>query len=472
MSLSTSLANAFSGLTVTARSAQLVSSNLANALNENYSRQTLELGTMEFGGASVSGTPRFVDRALTSDRRTASAEMELSQERLKHAQAIEAIIGLPDDPSSISAHINAFDSSLRFLESDSGSDVRLRDLLSSAKALTNRLATAESDIQTQRQRADTQIAMSIESLNANLRQIVELNEEIVSANVNGRDANMLLDQRQALVDQVSALVPVREMRQRFDAISLVTANGTMLVQDSEVSIDFTPTNLIMPHMTVQSGDLGTLEIEGDHVSASRDGDPLAGGRLQALFEIRDSTAPDHQTQLDAFALDLANRFHDLASDTTIVPGDPGLFTDNNARATDPIGLAGRLSINTNVDPESGGELWRLRSGLQAASENAKGDATLVSEMIGVLGQNDATFGTAFNHGATLSTDAAFKSATVEQQQTFASVQYEQLTQLHRANGVDSDAELQKLLLIERNYAANAKVMQAIDEMFSAIMRIG
>jgi flagellar hook-associated protein 1 FlgK len=43
--------------------------------------------------------------------------------------------------------------------------------------------------------------------------------------------------------------------------------------------------------------------------------------------------------------------------------------------------------------------------------------------------------------------------------------------MEAAQGVDSDAELQKLLLVEQVYAANAKLIQAVDEMLEQLMEI-
>jgi len=56
MGLTTSLANAFSGLTVTSKAAQLVSSNLANAMNENYARQEMEIFHRNGGGVRASAS--------------------------------------------------------------------------------------------------------------------------------------------------------------------------------------------------------------------------------------------------------------------------------------------------------------------------------------------------------------------------------------------------------------------------------
>ena len=72
MSISGALSNALSGLTATSRSAEMVSNNLANALNENYARREVVLAARSHGatgqGVSVTGVQRNVDLALLSDK--------------------------------------------------------------------------------------------------------------------------------------------------------------------------------------------------------------------------------------------------------------------------------------------------------------------------------------------------------------------------------------------------------------------
>jgi flagellar hook-associated protein 1 FlgK len=59
----------------------------------------------------------------------------------------------------------------------------------------------------------------------------------------------------------------------------------------------------------------------------------------------------------------------------------------------------------------------------------------------------------------------------EQQLSFASAQFYDLTELELANGVDTDVELQNLMIIEQAYAANARVIETVDQMFDALIRI-
>ena len=54
---------------------------------------------------------------------------------------------------------------------------------------------------------------------------------------------------------------------------------------------------------------------------------------------------------------------------------------------------------------------------------------------------------------------------------FAAAQQGTLKTLEAAGGVDTDQEMQKLLLIEQSYAANARVIQTIDELMQMLLRI-
>ena len=55
--------------------------------------------------------------------------------------------------------------------------------------------------------------------------------------------------------------------------------------------------------------------------------------------------------------------------------------------------------------------------------------------------------------------------------SFAAARHSSLKTLELQNGVDTDQEMQSLLLIEQAYAANARVIQAVDEMLQSLTRI-
>ena len=189
-------------------------------------------------------------------------------------------------------------------------------------------------------------------------------------------------------------------------------------------------------------------------------------------------APHAQEQLDAVARDLIERFETLAQSSPVDSPLPGLFTDNGSRfdKLDEVGLAGRLEINKLVDPNRGGDTWKLRDGLNATTPGEVGSSTILQSLGDVMSSvrqpASGDFGTGSLSAVKLSSSMfANDRANNEQHLSFASVQLDVLTQQELANGVDSDAELQRLILIEQAYAANARMIQTVDEMMQTLLRI-
>ena len=234
-------------------------------------------------------------------------------------------------------------------------------------------------------------------------------------------------------------------------------------------------------MTLASGALSGLTLDGRDLVLPGDLRAIEGGRLAAEFAVRDADAPGFQSRLDALAAELVSRFSDSGLDPTLIPGDPGLFTDGGG-AYDPLmleGLAGRLAINAAVDPAQGGALWRLRDGIGATVEGDAGEARLLIALRDRLQDSAAPVVPQPGQGAAgipamvdrlLAVSAGDLSAR-EQVAAFRSARYQTLDDSLRATGVNTDQEMQKLLMIERFYAANAKVIEAVDEMLGLLTRL-
>jgi flagellar hook-associated protein 1 FlgK len=208
---------------------------------------------------------------------------------------------------------------------------------------------------------------------------------------------------------------------------------------------------------------------------------MGGGSLGGQFAVRDTYGVQAQTQLDALARDLVDRFADPSVDPTLAAGDAGLFTDAGT-AFDPaneVGLSRRLTLNSAVDPNAGGEVWRMRDGIGAVAPGPSGNATLLNDMRSALETSRAPASSVFGPGvhSAASLISAFSGmlastrGNAEQDMTFTAARLSELTQMQLADGVDTDQELQNLLILEQAYAANARVIQAADEMLELITRL-
>lgn len=482
MSLSASLASALSGLTASSRRAEVVSSNVANATTEGYGRRELEVAARSLGGTgagvAVIGVTRHVDAALLSDRRLADAAAGDAGAQSAFLAKIETLIGTPGDAGSLTGRVATLETSLVTAASRPDSPTRLQAVLDAADSLASHLAALTDEVQGARMNADASIAAEVKTMNDTLVLIDKLNTGIVAQRAAGRDASALMDQRQTLVDRIAGIVPVREVAREHGQIALFTTGGAVLLEGSPATIGFTPVGVITADMTIGSGALSGLTINGVSVAPGKDG-VLGGGSLGAMFAIRDDLAPGAQSAFDAMARDLITRFADPAVDGTLAPGQPGLLTDRGGPfdPTTEAGLAGRLTLNAAADPAQGGQLWRLRDGLGAAAPGNVGDGALLSALGNALQAArvpaSGAFTGAARSAAGLAADVLSQVSGSRQQadfrQAYATSRQAAMTELQLADGVDTDAEMQTLLLVEQAYSANARVIQTIDDLIQTLI---
>lgn len=488
MSISNTLASALSGLTAASRAAELVSSNIANAQTPGYARRELVLSARIVGasgqGVLVVDVKRVESTAVIADRRLAQAAAGDSDARTAFFQRAEKAIGTPDLPFSLSGRISAFDTALTEAISHPESEARLQSVLTAAKGLVFSLSTVGKDLQAARLSADADIDNQVQLLTDNLQKVNELNVQIRRGHGRGQDISALVDLRQQTVDKISSIVPLRQAEQDDGTVKLYTAGGATLLDGAPglpVTFGFDRTQIIVPEMTVQSGGLSGLTLNGRDIATAGPNSIIRGGSLAAAFAVRDELATDAQAQLDAVTRDLVERFQDSGLDLTRAVGDAGLFTDAGL-AFDPlneVGLAQRIAVNAAVDPARGGALWRIRDGLGATVQGDPGDTSLLNGLRTALLADRAPasgnfIGGARGHSVLASdflTQVAGKRLASEGDSAFTSAKLDSYQQLEAQDGVDTDFEMQSLLQIEQAYAANAKVIRTVEDMLSQLLEL-
>ncbi|MDJ0825787.1 MAG: flagellar hook-associated protein FlgK [Rhodobacter sp.] len=482
MSISSSLTNALSGLTAATRAAEVVSSNISNAMTEGYGKREVRLSSNVLdgrgSGVRIDGVTRHSDPVLLGSRRGSEAALARSSVSAQFLTDIEAAIGLPGQPGALTERITQFEAALIEASSRPDSPARLQAAVQAASGLAEQLNRISDTVQAERLRADQAIARSVDQLNTALDQVQDLNARIAQFQGSAQDASSLIDQRQQVIDGIAELVPLREVPRQNGMVALFTPGGAVLLDGSAAEIGFSPVNAITPDMTLGSGALSGLTVNGTPISVDPDSGPLAGGRLAGLFAVRDVAAPEIQAQADAVARDLIDRFADPAVDPSLTAGDPGLFTDAGAAlvVADELGLAGRIEINALVDPGAGGGHWRLRDGLGAAAPGDAGNATLLNALSDALTAErvPASGGFAVARSAIGLSGDFLSGVSVQAQdaaarESFDRAQTETLQAAELQAGVDTDDELQKLLVIERAFAANARVISTVDEMIQTLL---
>lgn len=484
MSLAKALSNAVSGLTATTRGTEVVADNLANMQTSGYARREIVLSARSLsgsgGGVRIDSISRVVNAGLLAEQRIAGAAKAEASKRLDFFQRMEEVIGLPGSAGGLGSALTAFQASLLDASGRPDDENRLLKLAQSAKELATRLNSASDAVQTARTNADSAIALDVSLLNDGLAQVAYLNRRISIISNQGKDPSPLIDERQATIDQINSIVPMQEIARKAGKVALFTTEGAPLLDGTVPSqIAFEPASHLSAERSVDDRSVGRLIVDGKELSAARMRF-FSGGTLSANFEIRDYFGPQIQQELDSFVLELHDRFADPAVDSTITADVPGLFVDGGDRAVPEkmLGLATRIALNPVVDPSAGGELWRLRDGLGASTAGPAGDSSLLVELEkAMLRRSDPPAESVFGEKASLGRRLAILESrvisrrnTAEADSALKNSQADTISGRFFSEGVNSDIELQRLLEYEQAYAANARVIQAIDEMMDQVLR--
>jgi flagellar hook-associated protein 1 FlgK len=330
--------------------------------------------------------------------------------------------------------------------------------------------------------ADASIAGMVERANDALSAVEDLNARIQAETIGDRSVAALEDERSRWIDRLSELVPVRTAPRGEGRLALYTPGGAILLDGRAATLSFDRTETITPDMTLASGALSGLRMDGRPTVVGTGDGAMDGGALGAQFAVRDRLAPDASARLDALAGDLIRRFESPGADPTLTPGDAGLFTDAGLPLdpSDQVGLAGRIAVNASADPAAGGDAWRIRDGMAAAAPGPVGEDAIPRGMLAALDTvSSAPAGAGLSGryafpalveavsagGLRAEADAAAEAAYADGRlSTFAEAEA-------AATGVDGDREMSDLLAVEQAYAANARVIETVDGLLRRLLEI-
>jgi flagellar hook-associated protein 1 len=199
--------------------------------------------------------------------------------------------------------------------------------------------------------------------------------------------------------------------------------------------------------------------------------------------VRDDLAVTAQARIDGLARDIVERYQSAAVDPSLAPGRRGPLhrRRRRLRPAERRGARGRLSVNALADPARGGELWRLRTGLGAAAPGPVGDAALLTARSAdappppparrPAPRSPRSASLAALAGEVQSTHRPRRPLAPRPNWASPAPGRTRSSALEKRGGVDTDQEMQKLLLIEKVYAANARVVATIDSLIGRLLEI-
>lgn len=487
MSLSSALSIAQSALLNTSRQTAVVSRNVSEANNPDYSRRTAVV-VSTLSGAMVIEVRRATNEALSRQNMTAISAASGQSTLLAGLNALNLDVNGFENASSPATAIGEFQKALQIFSASPSNGAVAESTVESARNLVRVLKEGSAAVQYFRGDMDRQILGAVGELNNLLADFKIANDTVVAGTRTGRDVNEALDQRDAILKKISEFVPVNTVKRSDNDLMLVTASGATLFETIPREVTFRPTAGLSP------GTMGnTIYVDGVPLNAGTGGNTTAQGKLAAFVQLRDDVAVGMQAQLDEIARGLIMAFRETDASGGGGPDLAGLFTWNGAPAlpadgTLVDGLAQQIAVNPLFDPAQGGNVNLLRDGGAngAAYVHNPGGATpqaAYSDLILTYAQRMSepiAFDSAAGIEGTISlsaysTESISWISALRQDATRAAESKNTLMNftgevLSNETGVNIDEEMTLLLDLEHTYEASARLMRAVDDMLAALLQ--
>ena len=504
MSLDAALAIASSGLADVSAQLALVSHNVANAGTPAYATETGTQTALDAGGVGmgVATGPaiRLLDTQLQAQVQAQSSTVAAFATRQGALAAIDPVLGTPGQGQDLGSLLTALGNQFSTLLNDPSNPTQQSAVVGAAGTLASGINALSTAYTAQRQTAENAIVSGVATVNAALGAIGNLSDQIMAAQAAGASTADLANQRDAQVATLAQTLGVNTLAQPNGDMIVTTTGGTELPTHGPADpLSVTGAN-VQPGSYYPGGGIPAVMLGGTDVTPA-----LTGGQLGANLTLRDTTMPTDQAGLDEFAQNLASHFAGqglaLFTDATgAVPAGGGVPVQSGY-----VGFAALIQVNPAVAAtpslvrDGTTAIAGSPTGASAFTPNPPGGpagfSTLITRITTYALGADAQAGVAqpasntSGLGATgtlavpyaapttlgglasalVGAQAADSAAGTTALATAQGVQTSLQGRLTTQSGVNMDTEMSAMIALQNAYGANAKVMAAVQAMFTQLL---
>lgn len=321
--------------------------NIANVNTAGYSRQQTmfdqrlpQLGPGGWIGSGVdaAATRRIYDQFVVGQVQSSTSAFESSNTYYNLAVQIDNL--LADEQVGLSPGLENFFNAVQEVSNDPTSTAARQVLLTESESLTDRFAYLYDRMESIRADANGQITNYVQEINSLAQSLADINQDIVIAKgrVAGQTPNDLLDQRDAMVSQLSELVSVRTVEQDDGSLNVFIGNGQSLVLGNQANQLSSQPQGLDPYQP-------DISIINNGVSVPIT-DYISGGKLGGVLEFRGQILDEAENALGRIAIGLASDFnnqHRSGMDLNGVVGQDFFVVPSPELLPDPANT-GTLSV--------------------------------------------------------------------------------------------------------------------------------
>lgn len=319
-----------------------IAQNLANANTEGYHRRAIGLqerspqrirGQWIGTGVQVADVTRLRSQILENSITSTVSDLNHIDQRLTIERQIESLL-LPGD-GSVHDSLGKFFDEISGLAANPGEFIQRSSVVRQGENMADQLQTIHNRFIDMREAVRQQIDLEVETLNREVQSLIELQNQIKVASVQGTP-NELYDRRDRLINQIGEKIDV----QRFEALQggfgLSLAGNSISLND--VAVQFEAIRQSDGSIAIQV--VGTERTLGEGV----------GGRLSALTQLHNETLPDYLGKVNQFASALIRNFNQAHATGVGLNGPYSVL--KGTRSVDSVDLP-LDQANTEFPMESG-----------------------------------------------------------------------------------------------------------------------
>ena len=441
-------------LAVTAEREQVVSANMANAATPGYSREVVNFsssaaaasGDVLLGtGVSVDSIASVRDQLLDLNVQQQTAQQASATTQSTVLTTVEGYFSDATTSVGVNSALSAFFTSLSALSGSPSNAAARQTVIANAQDLVGQFQSTSAGLGSIQAGLNTQVAGDVDQINNLSGQIATLNVQVAQQTALGQGGGIALDQRTELERQLSALAGI-SITQTAEGDTVTTGNGTALVVGGRSSALSTTAGA--------NGLTQVLDVNSANITSA-----ISGGDLGGLLQVRDTTIPGFQSQLDTLAHGFATAFNAAQSSGYDLAGNAGgaLFTIPATVAGSASAIALRttngsaLAVSSDGSAGSNGNLVNLTNVQSQPLASGLSTTDTLAELVDSVG--------------TAASDAGTQSTALQASLT-------QLTNQQGAvSGVSIDEESSNLIRFQQAYQAAAEVVTTIQTLFASTLNM-
>lgn len=429
----------------------ITSHNVANASNENYTRQRISFSaenpekTANFvwgAGVKIDDVARIRSKLVDSQIRTNNGEFQMQDQKSAILSQIEQVFSEPSE-LGISNSLTKFFNSWNELTVTPNSTALRYQVVQSSQQLSSRVKTVYDNINTIKYDTMRDFSEKTTRVNDLLKQIQKLNVQIVDSGAVGISANDVMDSRDAIIDELSTLVNVSVITDNKNAANV--SIGGIQALDASGYVEF--------DVQVINGKLSLVTKDNQAKVA------LTGGQLAGLSSVYSEKIPDYIKSLDDLSnklVETVNEQHLKGYSLTDPPQNGIMFFESYND--------GNLIVNNNIVNDI--------NQIAVSADGTEGNSEIAVKIANINHQKTIDGTTMTDFYSRMLARLGNDKQTSDRFAETTDLVIQQLTQQKGSvSGVSIDEEMTNIIKYQRSYQASARLISIADEMLETVIRM-